>query len=177
MALQWQQQEQKKTLYQDCDALFFTEHRCSTQQEAGHNPVDRKPVISAAPWEHKAQTKPVKDSRAASNVGVQTLTFQKTNKKNKQTGSSGLFDGDLSAHMNISGGAVLQRTSGVILVPGAYLCWKLCSRWGRRAERKGRTKDPLDQQCRPPWDGVGEGREKKWEKDGKTWFIMQKIHE
>lgn len=53
--------QKKKTLYQDCDALFFTEHRCSTQQEADHNPLDRKPVISVTPWEHKAKTKPVKD--------------------------------------------------------------------------------------------------------------------
>lgn len=91
MALQWQQQEQKKTLYQDCDALFFTEHRCSTQQEAGHNPVDRKPVISAAPCEHKAQTKPVKDSRAASNVGVQMLTFQKKKNKTKKQNKNRQF--------------------------------------------------------------------------------------
>lgn len=52
----------KKTLYQDRDALFFTKHCCSTQQEADHNPLDRKPVIFVTPWEHKAETKPVKDS-------------------------------------------------------------------------------------------------------------------
>lgn len=54
--------QKKKTLYQDCDALFFTEHRCSTQQEAEHNPLDRKPVLSVTPWKHKAKTMLVMDS-------------------------------------------------------------------------------------------------------------------
>lgn len=50
------------TLYQDCDALFFTEHRCSTQQEANQNPLERKSVISVTPWKHKAKNKLVMDS-------------------------------------------------------------------------------------------------------------------
>lgn len=50
------------TSYQDCDALFFTEHRCSTQQETKHKPLDRKSVIPVTPWKHKAKTKPVMDS-------------------------------------------------------------------------------------------------------------------
>lgn len=39
----------KMTSYQDRDALFFTEHRCSTQQEANQNPLERKSVISVTP--------------------------------------------------------------------------------------------------------------------------------
>lgn len=42
-------QKKKKTSYQDGDALLFTQHRCSTQQDANHNPLDRKPAVPVTP--------------------------------------------------------------------------------------------------------------------------------
>lgn len=41
-----------------------------------------------------------------------------------------------------------------ILVWETYLCWKLCSRWGKTAGRTERTKDLLGPRYQPPdWDG------------------------
>jgi len=52
-----QKNKNKTTSYQDCDALFFAEHRHGTQREADHNPPDRKPVISVALWGTQSREK------------------------------------------------------------------------------------------------------------------------
>lgn len=132
----------KKTSYQDCDALFFTEHRRSAQQEADHDPPDGKPVTSVTPWERKAkrQSRLLKDSRGL---------------KCRCAAAECLVPLDyLSAHMNwiFLYCTVLRKEFW-----GAYLCWKLCSMWGKRAGRTERTEDLLDPLYRPPyWDGEGE---------------------
>lgn len=140
--------EKKKTLYQDCDALFFTKHRCSTQQEADHNPLDRKPVISVNPWEHKTKTKPVIDRKD-------------TLKKDKQLHNvcSMIFISSYGQHFVQYGFTVHIKSNHLL---DTYLCWKLCSRWEKRAGRTGRTKGLLDPLYQPPyWDEKGGGKKKE----------------
>lgn len=71
----------------------------------------------------------------------------------------------------ISRSIVVQWTWRWILVLGAYLCSKLCSRWEKRAGRTGHTKDLLDPQCQPPYWREGEEKRGWREADWTLWYI------